>query len=40
VEIVPGVGCNETFSKDVYVVLILVLCAYSKAVAELPVSEF
>lgn len=34
VAIVPGIGCNETFSKAVYVVLILVLllkCRYRAA---------
>ncbi|KAG1788550.1 uncharacterized protein HD556DRAFT_1447758 [Suillus plorans] len=36
IEVVPGLGCNETFSKSMYVVLIPVLCARSKVVAELP----
>ncbi|KAG1799633.1 hypothetical protein EV424DRAFT_1545924 [Suillus variegatus] len=37
IEVVPGLGCNETFSKSMYVVLIPVLCTRSKVVAELVV---
>ncbi|KAG1763305.1 hypothetical protein EDD22DRAFT_887559 [Suillus occidentalis] len=36
VDVVPGVSCNETFSKAMYVVLISVLCASQKSLQGLP----
>ncbi|KAG1732500.1 hypothetical protein EDB19DRAFT_1912009 [Suillus lakei] len=38
--IVPGVGCNETYTVETYDILFVDLRAYLKVVAEPPVSEF